>query len=232
MIEVEDGAGVELTAEMIRAQLDLMVRDEVFRSSKRSVTFLKYVVEQTLNGSADQIKERTIGVEVFGRKPSYDTNLDHIVRTAATELRKRLAIYYGDEKHRSELRIGLTPGSYVPRFTQPHQSAYNGMDADVANEHPSLLDGPSLLPHVVPDTNAAEVHPAQQNTPWKTWVLGCILGAGAVGAGSLLFRTLHPATPEHDFWKPVLDTPGPVLLAVGDVPNGPPKLAEVSENGA
>src|ERR1700723_3011248 len=118
MIEVEEGAG-ELTAEMIRAQLDLMVRDEVFRSSKRSVTFLKYVVEQTLNGSADQIKERTIGVEVFGRKPSYDTNLDHIVRTAATELRKRLAIYYGDEKHRSELRMGLTPGSYIPRFSPP-----------------------------------------------------------------------------------------------------------------
>ena len=53
---------------MIRAQLDLLVRDEVFRSSKRSVAFLKYVVEQTLNGSADQIKERTIGVEVFGAR--------------------------------------------------------------------------------------------------------------------------------------------------------------------
>jgi hypothetical protein len=71
MIDVEEGAGVELTAEMIRAQLDLMVRDEVFRSSKRSIAFRRYVVEQTLNGSADQIKERTIGVEVFSRKPSY-----------------------------------------------------------------------------------------------------------------------------------------------------------------
>src|ERR1700733_9045223 len=138
MIEVEDGAGVELTAEMIRAQLDLMVRDEVFRSSKRSVTFLKYVVEQTLNGSADQIKERTIGVEVFGRKPSYDTNLDHIVRTAATELRKRLAIYYGDEKHRSELHVGLVPGSYVPRFTLPQHAAYAGMDAETTAESSSL----------------------------------------------------------------------------------------------
>src|ERR1700733_10790641 len=225
-------AASDLTPEQILAQVESMAHDDVFRSSKRSVAFLRYVVTAALNGSADQIKERTIGIEVFGPAVSYDTSLDHIVRTAATELRKRLAIYYGDEKHRSELRIGLTPGSYVPRFTQPHQSAYNGMDADVANEHPSLLDGPSLLPHVVPDTNAAEVHPAQQNIPWKTWVLGCILGAGAVVAGSLLFRTLHPATPEHDFWKPVLDTPGPVLLAVGDVPNGPPKLAEVSENGA
>src|SRR5215468_3808426 len=110
----EYGATVEPTEEMIRAQLNLLVNDEIFRSSKRSVAFLRYVVEQTLKGEAEQIKERTIGVEVFGRKPTYDTNLDHIVRTAATELRKRLAIYYGDERHRNELRMGLVPGSYIP----------------------------------------------------------------------------------------------------------------------
>src|ERR1700691_2104159 len=121
MIEVEESASLEITPVIIRVQLDLLVRDEVFCSSKRSVAFLRYVVEQTLNGSADQIKERTIGVEVFGRKPSYHPNLDHIVRTAATELRKRLAIYYGAEKHRSELRMGLVPGSYKPRFTLPAQ---------------------------------------------------------------------------------------------------------------
>jgi hypothetical protein len=75
-----------------------MTQDDVFRSSKRSIAFLKYVVTEALNGSADRIKERTIGIEVFGRSSSYDTSLDHIVRTAATELRKRLAIYYGDER--------------------------------------------------------------------------------------------------------------------------------------
>ena len=134
--EVEYGTTPELTADMIREQLDLLVRDEVFRSSKRSVAFLKYVVEQTLNGSADQIKERTIGVEVFGRDPSYDTNTDHIVRTAATELRKKLATYYVDEKHRSELRMGLVPGSYIPKFMLPgqarHASSEIGIDVEGA----------------------------------------------------------------------------------------------------
>lgn len=133
MIETEskDGTTPELTAEMIRAQLDLLIRDEVFRSSKRSVAFLKYVVEMTLNGSADQIKERTIGVEVFARDPSYDTNLDHIVRTAATELRKRLATYYVDEKHRCELRMGLIPGSYIPRFSLPGQARQAALEAEI-----------------------------------------------------------------------------------------------------
>src|ERR1700734_879241 len=117
--EVEQSPSGELSAEKIREQLELLVQDHVFRSSKRSIEFLRYVVEQTLKGCADQIKERTIGVEVFGRAPSYDTNMDHVGRTAAIELRKRLAIYYGEEKHRSELRMSLVPGSYIPRFTLP-----------------------------------------------------------------------------------------------------------------
>src|ERR1700691_5635333 len=149
------GTPPDLTAEMIRAQLDLLIRDEVFRSSKRSVAFLKYVVEMTLNGSADQIKERTIGVEVFGRHPSYDTNLDHIVRTAATELRKKLATYYVDERHRAELRMGLLPGSYIPRFTLPGQgrasAQENGIETETAEprldtQSPHVHLGPIVLP--------------------------------------------------------------------------------------
>jgi hypothetical protein len=214
MIEVEDGAGVEITAEMVRAQLDLLVRDEVFRSSKRSVTFLTYVVEQTLTGSADQIKERTIGVEVFGRKPSYDTNLDHIVRTAATELRKRLAIYYGDEKHRFELRMGLIPGSYIPRFTLPPQTA-NGM------MEPAVIAEPIVTPPppIELENNTPVGEPAQKFG--RRWVyllaaiiLGCLLG----------YPLLHRPSAQQLFWKPVLETPGPVLVGVGDTPNGPPTL--------
>lgn len=225
--DIQEPTAGDLAPEKILAQVELMAQDDVFRSSKRSVAFLRYVVTAALNGSADQIKERTIGIEVFGRSSSYDTSLDHIVRTAATELRKRLAIYYGDEKHRSELRIGLVPGSYVPRFTQPHQAVYSGIDAEMVAEHPSLLDGPSLLlPNALPEAAAAEMRPAKQAAhPWR-WLALAVVCAGLVVAGSIMFRGLRPSTPEHDFWKPVLDTPGPVLLAVGDVPNGPPKLAD------
>src|ERR1039457_165423 len=85
-VAFHDGIPSDLTAEKILAQLELLTRDEMFRSSKRSIAFLRYVVGETLKGSADQLKERTIGIEVFGRLSSYDTNLDHIVRTAASEI--------------------------------------------------------------------------------------------------------------------------------------------------
>ena len=220
-IELEDGPRVEISAGQIREQLDLLVRDHAFRSSKRSVAFLRYVVEQTINGSADQIKERTIGVEVFEREPSYDTNLDHVVRTAATELRKRLAIYYGEEKHRSELRIGLTPGSYIPRFTLPTH-VHSGVG------EPEIALAPAVI---VPQTDGSihsepiENGSLGQNVGGRRHSrlsLAIALSAALVIAWFIGYGWLHRETAQDLFWKPVLETPGSVLLAVGDVPNGPP----------
>jgi len=231
--EVEFGTTPELTADMIRGQLGLLVRDDVFRSSKRSVAFLKYVVEQTLNGSADQLKERTIGIEVFGRDPSYDTNLDHIVRTAATELRKKLATYYVDEKHRNELRMGLVPGSYVPRFTLPGQAKHvpheSGADVDVADT-PFEPHGAHIQFAPVPLPAGRSTAKLTANSK-KVWMLGFAVAAGAITAAAVSYAWLHRAGPEDLFWSPVLETPGPVLLVVGDHPNGPPTVPDTGVNG-
>ena len=219
--EVEFGATPELTADMVRAQLDLLVRDPVFRSSKRSVAFLSYVVERTLSGNADQIKERSIGIEVFGRDPAYDTNVDHVVRTAAAELRKRLATYYVNEKHRTELRIGFVPGSYVPRFTLPGQARPMEQNADHdAAERPA--GGHRAHIHLGPVALGDKAVP-KAAMRWK-WPLVWTL-AGITGLVSLAgYGTMHRPGAQELFWKPVLQTPGPVLLIVGDHPNGPPTL--------
>ena len=232
MIEAQAQYGTtpELTAEMIRAQLELLVRDEVFRSSKRSVAFLRYVVEMTLNGSADQIKERTIGVEVFGRDPLYDTNLDHIVRTAATELRKRLASYYVDEKHRSELRMGLIPGSYVPRFTLPGQTRHIGVETEIETEQPEpLFETHAAHIHIGPVPVSELKKPAAW---WKRSYVGAFAAVVVAVAAFSGYEWLNRANPEDLFWKPVLETPGPVLLVVGDHPNGPPTVPDVGGNGS
>jgi hypothetical protein len=232
MIElgVEYGAVPGLSAEMVRAQLERLVHDEIFRSSRRSVAFLRYVVEQTLNGSADQIKERAIGAEVFERDPSYDTNLDHIVRTAATELRKRLITYYADDRRRAELRIGLVPGSYIPRFSLPDHGRHTA-EAETEPE-PAILPAGAHgeFPHLKPaDEWAGTKNLASRGKRWA-WVAGAaLLAAGCF----TYYGWLHAASPQDLFWKPVVDTPGPVLLAVGDHPNGPPTLpATLPESAA
>src|SRR5258705_12663937 len=92
-------------------QLERIVRSKHFRNSKRYPTFLRFVVEQTLLGKTEGLKERTLGVDVFARPNHYDTNEDPIVRVTAGELRKRIAQYYQEAGHEEELRIYFPIGS-------------------------------------------------------------------------------------------------------------------------
>jgi hypothetical protein len=234
MTEVDLNGAIppDLTAEMILVQLELLTRDEIFRSSRRSIAFLKYVVEETLRGSGEQIKERTIGAEVFGRSSSYDTNLDHIVRTAATELRKRLAIYYGDEKHRSELRISLLPGSYIPRFSAvAHAGPWPGEPGDAASR-PAAPDrvqhgGAEPVSDTSHEAGAEHSRVLRRRSGGR---LAAALAALLLAGGAIGWVWLTRQSPEYLFWKPVLDTPGSVLLVVGDVPNGPPTPVAADES--
>lgn len=98
----------------LRHHLEELTQGLAFRGSHRSQEFLRYVVEKTLQGSVDQLKERTIGVELFHRPPSYDTGEDAIVRVTASDVRRRLLQHYGRYGDRSPFRIQLPPGSYVP----------------------------------------------------------------------------------------------------------------------
>src|ERR1700677_1088557 len=202
----------------------------------------------TLNGAADQIKERTIGVEVFGRHPSDDTNLDHIVRTAATELRKKLATYYVDEEHRSELRMGLIPGSYIPRFTLPGQARHGGVETALETESPEapfethaahIQIGPVAVKGsgavagsgTIADT-VAVTRFAQPAPWWRQWYAGAAAAAVLMAAIIAGYTSLQRTNAEGLFWKPVLETPGSVLLVVGDHPNGPPTVPDVNANGS
>jgi len=84
---------------------------------------LRFVVERALEGHTEPLKERTLGIEVFGREPDYDTNLDPVVRTTAVEIRKRIAQYYHEASHESEMRIEFPPGTYMPEFRMPPKPA-------------------------------------------------------------------------------------------------------------
>src|SRR5215813_3672408 len=88
----------KLSAEQVhsvRSALESVIASDAFAGSKRCQEFLRLVVEHTLAGDLDFLRERMIGVEMFGRPVDYDTSNDAVVRVRATEVRKRLALYYG-----------------------------------------------------------------------------------------------------------------------------------------
>ncbi len=101
---------------MIEEELERLLASPLFRNSRRYPAFLRHVVEQTLAGQSGLLKERSIGMDLFDRPADYDTNTDHIVRTTAAEIRKRMAQYYRESGNEPRIRIELPPGSYVPEF--------------------------------------------------------------------------------------------------------------------
>ena len=99
---------------LLRAHLREIFESPAFKGSKRSQQFLQYIVEKTLAKQPEELKERSLGVALFGRSPSYDTGDDAVVRVTASDVRKRLQQYYSD--HESQIRIDLVAGSYTPEF--------------------------------------------------------------------------------------------------------------------
>src|SRR5271163_4220781 len=87
--------------------LETVICGEAFRGRHRSAQFLRYVVNQSVSGHCDELKERLIGVELFGRSPSYDTGEDAIVRVTASDVRRRLLQHYGSCGTSAEFRIRL-----------------------------------------------------------------------------------------------------------------------------
>ncbi|MGB6725711.1 MAG: hypothetical protein WBE74_07375 [Terracidiphilus sp.] len=103
--------------EAVRHHLDEVVHGAAFKGSPRSQQFLRYIVEKALEGEVNSLKERTIGVELFQRSPTYDTGQDAIVRVTASDVRRRLLEHYGRYGDASQFHIQLTRGSYVPEIT-------------------------------------------------------------------------------------------------------------------
>src|ERR1700691_2409259 len=100
----------------LRAHLRSITESPAFKGSRRSQEFLQFIVARALDGHFDDLKERVLGVELFGRSPSYDTGDDAILRVTACDVRKRLNQYYVGFAHQSEFRIELPPGSYIPEI--------------------------------------------------------------------------------------------------------------------
>lgn len=106
--------GAKANVEPVLLELEKILSSARFVHNERMARFLRFLVEQQLEGKAGSLKETVIGVEVFGRKPDYDPKLDSIVRTEAARLRTRLADYYAGEGATDLLVIDLPKGSYVP----------------------------------------------------------------------------------------------------------------------
>jgi TolB-like protein len=134
-------SGVEsVTPEAVRAELARICGSASFRSATRLKEFLSFVVEQTLAGRARQIKEYSIGLEVFHKDESFDPRKDPIVRVEASKLRTKLALYYQSGGAQDPVRIELPKRGYAPILTgaDPSAAAVKPPRADLVSVPPPL----------------------------------------------------------------------------------------------
>lgn len=130
---------IELQAQ--RAELQAVLRSRHFTRAPKLASLLSYLCEKAFADEANQIKEYSIGLEVFHRGASFDQDSDSIVRVEANRLRRRLAEYYAEEGSFHSLRITIPLGQYVPRFEPRVEQA--------AENKPLSVDSATSPPQVV-----------------------------------------------------------------------------------
>jgi hypothetical protein len=204
---------------MVRAELQAIVRSPNFRSSKRYPAFLTHIVEKTLAGEASEIKERTIGIDVFDRPADYDTNDDPIVRNTASEVRRRLSLYHSEASADQLVRIHLPPGSYRPelRFTSSSASTTS------ASDHAE-----SALPIVVSTSGEALAKVDAGKQFRLTGLYGLIIFALVViGSFVVWLASISRVKPLDDVWYDFFHTRNEVLIVMPVAPL-PPDIGPVS----
>ncbi|MGB8260535.1 MAG: hypothetical protein WCE75_09295 [Terracidiphilus sp.] len=191
---------------------------------------LAFVVEQALLGNAGELKERTIGVEAFGREPDYDVALDPVVRMTAAEVRKRLSQYYYNPEHAGELAIELPVGSYAPSFREPA--------AQPAVAAAAIADA---LPAEAParETASSDPGPAPagaQDAPSRAAVFRplsaavALLFAAVLGFGVGRIKLPVPPSNLQRFWDPVTGTSSKVTYCLGEPVESVDQNYKVSED--
>jgi hypothetical protein len=195
------GAAGSVSEEQVREELSRILACHEFRTSKRSQDFLRYVVENTLQGHGDMLKERTIGIEVFGRPTSYDPSDDATVRVKAGEVRKRLGIYYSDQGAHNPVRIEVPSGTYIPEF------------------HLMVSAPPTPLEHPPASVPEPAIVSAPHRAPIITARRGVLAAAVLIAAGVMVWLLMRPAvTALDEFWAPVLNGATPVQVCASYVP--------------
>ena len=168
----------------IREVLGDVLQSAPFRTTRQCQSLLKYIVEHTLAGENDLLRERVIGTEVFGRSHDYEPGDDPVVRVRAAEVRKRLAQYYQDRAD-SLVRIDIPSGSY--------RAVFQWKAAQL--------------------TTPASPKPGLQKSRWR-WALVAVLVIAASAMVVRGLRTTPSSAPSamDQFWAPALTSPKPILV--------------------
>jgi hypothetical protein len=196
---IVDQFGGELAG--VESQLDRILNSKIFRAAPTLGSFLKFVVERTLQGRAAEISEYAIATQVFGRPPGFDPASDTIVRTQAYRLRAKLQQYYNRPDADDLLVIEVPKGHYVPVFR------LRDLDIVTVPVEPLPIPPPASTRNWVRTTAGLLAVAALCGL---SWMLGAIAGPRASG----LSKPAQPAV--SSFWQSFLGADRQPVVSYGN----------------
>jgi len=219
-------------------QLDRLLGSSYFNHGKRYPLLLKHIVQKTLEGETEELRERLIGYTIFEKSADYDTNNENVVRVTAGEIRKRLALYYQEPEHRSELRIEIPTGTYVAVFhlnkdgkeeagagfpakisEGPHPETNGGSKGTPLEDHPQAYSFRRAEEHhqalATAHASSPIARPMSSITVWwRTWGIGAAAACAVLLAAWIVFAHWNKS-PFDLFWEPFLESKKPAIIYAG-----------------
>ncbi len=228
----------EAQQQQVMGVLEALLRSSLFASAHRGQLFLRYVVEQALRGNRDDLKERTIGVAVFGRDPEYSTGDDAVVRVQAGDVRKRLERFFSKpEASQLPVEISLPLGTYCPEFLFREPASSSNEQAPNHPVAPESHTRDSLL-RTAGSADQEVAHPKEQESSARSWAHSKRIVVSAIVIVLCLtplgWWTMHRRNSSafQDFWAPITRARQPVLLCIARAVPYYPSRRFLIEHGA
>ena len=215
--------GVVTENDVLRA-LDQVLVSRPFRTSNQCSGLLRYIVNHTLAGEDNLLRERVIGAELFGRPVDYETSEDPVVRLRVSDVRKRLAQYYQSAKDQREVQIEIPSGSYRATFhwnagaVEPGGKEAEAPVSEIGSE-PSVVLPVGLSVH----SERGDVHSltsigSGRRSAGKRLQISLVIGVLLLffAASALVYiRANSPNRAFRAFWAPWTGSSKPVIISMG-----------------
>ena len=196
-------------------ELESILSSPFFRTSNRSKQFLAYVVQHTLEGNHEPLKERTIGAKLFQRPAGYSTGDDPVVRVQAGEVRRRLEQYHHAALNHSPVRIELPVGSYAPEFRWAPTAPAPRRNRQQRNRAKENRRRKKLTQAAAPSVGRIRSACEKSNRMvWRGPISLPYLALPLVLLAPVLHRSSARKSAVNQFWSPVLATSEPVLICL------------------
>ena len=194
-----------LELELNQTQVQRIIQSKAFRTSEVHRNLLNYLAEKSLSGTADSLKEYTVGLDVFAKPASYDPRQESVVRMHVARLRQKLAEYYRTEGVGDAVIVDVPKGGFRVTF-ETRETAPEPVASAAVEEAPSP-EASRRKEHILIGLLVVAVLCAS--------AFGVALWRGNTARADRAGAATDLGTPElQQLWGPILKTNRPLMISL------------------